>query len=505
MRSVAKGNYIKGRGSLKHALSHVRYLEVRGGDDRARFEGKRRLFIDATRDGITGREVRERIKTLDERRMTVHRIVLSPGIEGVDMEKYTRAIMSALEHTKGKTLEYYATEHQNTDHDHTHVVILGDKHGNPVRLTRGHYQTVREAGDRYIERNHPYEQYLDKDSHNLMQEGYVRDRGDQSFEWLMEDLNSKYTLEEIDGQRADAFVKIMELRPRYEETKIIRDDVSYSQFSPLDDLIKLDQRLRSGEFERVSESEYSELRTWIGNKKQYGDDYYERTAENQTLHQIFEEQFRNTYWSDTSPPVNFNQRIFEGRGRFLTWHERYTINTHRSELEKELAASDDEDQSERRLVILEQLAWLDNLAAEFRADQDGPRRLQRTQEEHEDTKSEPADQHLATPGYVVSDEVFDYFRETVKNHYEREAEIIERSVPIKPNAPVREEQHDQEPVESKSFDREQPDIQELLFGKDSPIQLSDIAHVGPEIGLTVEKTEPERERVDDDVGSERGR
>ncbi len=124
MRSVAKGNYIKGKGGIKHALAHVRYLQMRGGDDRDECVGKKRLFISANRDGISGSEVNERIKKLGEDGVVLHRIVLSPGVPGVNMHAYTRAVMSELERSKGLDFEYYATEHKNTDHDHTHVVSL---------------------------------------------------------------------------------------------------------------------------------------------------------------------------------------------------------------------------------------------------------------------------------------------------------------------------------------------------------------------------------------------
>lgn len=112
MRSVAKGNYIKGKGGIKHALAHVRYLQMRGGDDRDQAVGRKRLFISAIRGGISGSEVNERLRKQDEDGVVIHRIVLSPGIPGVNMNAYTRAVMSELERSKGLDFEYYATEHK---------------------------------------------------------------------------------------------------------------------------------------------------------------------------------------------------------------------------------------------------------------------------------------------------------------------------------------------------------------------------------------------------------
>ncbi len=366
MRSVAKGNYIKGKGGIKHALAHVRYLQMRGGDDRNQAEGRKRLFISAMREGISGSEINERLRKQNEDGVVIHRIVLSPGIPGVNMEAYTRCIMSELERSKGLDFEYYATEHKNTDHDHTHVVLFGkDQHGRPVTLNKHNYKTVREAGDRYLERNHKYDRYLDKDLETLMRDGYKHDRGDHDFESLLKDLSS----EEWDDQQHDlipVFDREAAIGALSESERIVRDNVIYSQFSPLEDLIELDRRLNNGLLERVSKEEYMNLSSWIGNKKQFGGDYYERTAEEIRMFQQFEDDFRRSLSADNSPPRSFNQYIFESRGRLLDSHERYTIDMQRLQLQKELAAiqQSDSDDQELQQGILDQLEWLDAMMDE---------------------------------------------------------------------------------------------------------------------------------------------
>jgi hypothetical protein len=75
MRSVAKGNYIKGKGGIKHAIAHVRYLQMRGGDDRDQAVGRKRMFISAIHGGISGSEVNERLRKQDEDGVVIHRIV----------------------------------------------------------------------------------------------------------------------------------------------------------------------------------------------------------------------------------------------------------------------------------------------------------------------------------------------------------------------------------------------------------------------------------------------
>jgi len=365
MRSVAKGNYIKGRGGIKHALAHVRYLQIRGGDDRDHAIGRKRLFIDAKRDGISGAEVNERIKSMNENHVVCHRMVLSPGIDGVDMNDYTRTIMSELQRSKGQDFDYYATEHKNTEHEHTHVVILGmDKYGRQVRLNRNDFKTIRETGDRYLERYHEYTRFLDKDLHKLMRDGYVRDLGDQVYECLFEDLRDKLAIEEIEGQREGSFVRELTSRRFSEDDRIERDNVIYTKHSSLKDLLDLEQQLRTGQADFLPESQYKKMWSWIGNKKQFGDDYYQRTGEAEKLHRIFDENLRRSFETDNSPPKCFRQYIFEGRGRLLEFHERYAINTQRSELQKELDVlnlSDDSDPV-RRKELTQQLDWLDELS-----------------------------------------------------------------------------------------------------------------------------------------------
>jgi hypothetical protein len=321
MRSVAKGNYIKGKGGIKHALAHVRYLQMRGCDDRDHAIGRKRLFINANREGISGSEVNERIKQLDESKVVIHRIVLSPGIEGVDMDAYTRAIMRELERSKGLDIEYYATEHKNTDHDHSHVVLLGrDQHGRQVTLNRRNYKTIREAGDRYLEKHHQYLRYLDKELDTIIRNAFKHDRGDKHFQWLLEDLKSDLTLEECDQRRRDlspGFDKELAIDALPESGRFTCNNVLYTKYSSLNDLIELDGKLTSDQAERISKEQYQQLRSWIGQKKKFGEDYYEKTAEDDRIFRQLDEDLRRLIDTDNSPRKSYRQYIFESKGRML--------------------------------------------------------------------------------------------------------------------------------------------------------------------------------------------
>lgn len=190
MRSVAKHSYIKGASGKARAKAHVNYIQHRSGDDR---EKGGRQFFSKDRDDVHGRDVKREIEEQSQRGVTVHKIILSPGINGVDLQQYTREVMDELGSSKGLDLNYYAVEHTNTDHDHVHVVVMGkDEHGRQVRFNRDDHKTMRETGDRYLEREHQLDRYLDREMTILLKHGerskepeYTREKGDKHFNRLV--------------------------------------------------------------------------------------------------------------------------------------------------------------------------------------------------------------------------------------------------------------------------------------------------------------------------------
>ncbi len=121
------------------------------------------------------------------------------------------------------------------------------------------------------------------------------------------------------------------------------DNVVYTKHSSLEDLLNLDQKLKTGQVEFLPEDQYKKMWSWIGNKKQFGEEYYERTGEADRLRSIFEENLKRSYEPDNSPRKSFRQYIFESRGRLLEFHERYAINMQRSELQKEIDLLNESD------------------------------------------------------------------------------------------------------------------------------------------------------------------
>lgn len=180
MRAVVKHSYIKGARGVAKAKAHVKYLEYRPGEDRE--QGKRQFF-DAQRQHVTGREVRDAVAGQERRGVVIHKLILSPGCEGVDLQAYARETLGAIGKEKGLDLDWRAIAHTNTDHDHLHVIVMGeDKKGRQVRFDRDDYKKLRELQDRYIEREHALERYLDREMSDLLKERDYAREGDRDFQ-----------------------------------------------------------------------------------------------------------------------------------------------------------------------------------------------------------------------------------------------------------------------------------------------------------------------------------
>jgi hypothetical protein len=140
--------------------NHLKYLQYR---DRAERESKAdRQFFSATQDALNWRPVAQAIMQ-EERAGDIyyHRMVLSPAEnEPVpDWQAWTRAILADLEKRLGKSLNWYATHHQNTAHPHVHVVLQGtgidrEGHAAPVTLNPQDFKFIREKGREHSEYEH---------------------------------------------------------------------------------------------------------------------------------------------------------------------------------------------------------------------------------------------------------------------------------------------------------------------------------------------------------------
>lgn len=158
MRSVVKHSYIKGTKSKSRAKAHVNYIAHRSGPDKERGT---RPFFDRKRNDISSKEVKQDIDRIDQAQAVVHKMILSPGMPSVDIRDYTREVLRAVGRYKGLDLDWRGVVHTNTANDHAHVVIFGkDLNGIRVRFGRDDYRLMKIAGDRYLERVHNLERFL---------------------------------------------------------------------------------------------------------------------------------------------------------------------------------------------------------------------------------------------------------------------------------------------------------------------------------------------------------
>jgi hypothetical protein len=164
-RTVVKHSYLttKDKG-FDRSRAHVDYIQFRAGRDK---ESGARTFFDSLDDDIYNKELKEAISRQNSGGCVIHKLILSPGVPGADAKEYTREVMEELGSKKGLDLEWYAVEHNNTKNPHCHIVIMGkDKNGRIVRLHKTDYEFIKDAGDRYLERN----QLLDREEKSRVKE-----------------------------------------------------------------------------------------------------------------------------------------------------------------------------------------------------------------------------------------------------------------------------------------------------------------------------------------------
>lgn len=413
MRSVAKHSYIKGARGKARAKAHVNYIQYRRGEDRD--GSKPREFFSDEREHIQGREVKKEIDDQERSKVVVHKLILSPGVDGVNVQAYTRDVLKQVGREKGLDLNWRAVVHTNTDHDHAHVIVFGkDKNGREVLFNRDDYAKMREAGDRYLERNHFYERFLQRDSDRVLKDKYERERGDNLFEALVKDLNR---IDERQGperkpREAREWDKEKAIAHLPEREKVERDGQTYSRFSKLEELKDLAQKLGDGQTERLTKEQYQKLWQWIGTKERAGEDYYERQAkekwdkkerkksrtpgdderEFKKLDKDLRKSFKELE-AGSDFGKGYKQRIREQQGRLSPDHGHYTsamehqrlqdlikqFPDRREEFEKQIADLKRFDQEQRQAETKGKWKDLDSLLGEKWKSPERAKEQERTQ------------------------------------------------------------------------------------------------------------------------------
>jgi len=149
LRSFVKHSYIRAsETAVGRAEAHVNYLAFRPGKDK---EGKKREFFSSDRERVDGEAVKEAIEKQPKYGVLAHKFILSPGVEGADVQQYTKAVMHDLSRRKGVELDWYGIVHENTANPHCHVIMMGKgKEGRTYKIGKGDHRQIREEGDRYL-------------------------------------------------------------------------------------------------------------------------------------------------------------------------------------------------------------------------------------------------------------------------------------------------------------------------------------------------------------------
>jgi len=211
LKAVVKHSYLKGGKGVSKARAHINYIQYREGEDRGKGP---RQFFNEEKEPILGRDIKEKLLEQERNGVTMHKIILSPGVQSAELKDYTREMMDQLEREKGQKLDWYGIEHRNTDHPHVHVVVMGkDLEGGRVRLDLNDMKELRQWGNRYLEREHQLERYLDREIDRLLKEPervqeleYKRSKGDRDFERLMngdKDTGRKRTERDAERDRRE--------------------------------------------------------------------------------------------------------------------------------------------------------------------------------------------------------------------------------------------------------------------------------------------------------------
>jgi hypothetical protein len=165
--------------------SHLKYLQYRERNPE-RERKSDRVFFNAEQDRIDRRVIAKDIMA-QTGEIYYHRMMLSPAENEpvTDWKAWTRAVMADLEKRLGKSLNWYAMHHHNTDHPHMHIVLQGtgiDRdtgRAAPVALNPQDFKFLKERGREHSE----YEQrrFLEETLRELNERDTITQEPELSF------------------------------------------------------------------------------------------------------------------------------------------------------------------------------------------------------------------------------------------------------------------------------------------------------------------------------------
>jgi type IV secretory pathway VirD2 relaxase len=131
-RVVVQARLVKlGGKGLASARRHLNYLQREG----VGREGEKGVLYDKQRDQADGRSFMDEAN--DDRHQ--FRFIVSPedGAQYQDLKPLVRRLMAQMEEDLGTRLDWVATDHYNTGHPHSHIVVRGkDEEGHNLIIAR---------------------------------------------------------------------------------------------------------------------------------------------------------------------------------------------------------------------------------------------------------------------------------------------------------------------------------------------------------------------------------
>ena len=281
--------------AVGRALAHVKYIQHRPGEDK---EKGGREFFNEKDEKLDAKAFRKAIKEMRDAKVIAHKITLAPEIEPGDRKAFTREVMEQLGKEKGLDLKWMAVEHNNTDHAHIHVVVLGrDKNGTDVRIDKKDYDKIKDYGDRYLERCHPLEmerarearerkehermeaRKLDREAERQerikeglelpwMHKKILREMYEPYDQWKKQQLDKERGKTPADGKEKPAGPEAE--KPYFQDT-IEAAGKQWSKQNTLAELDRLNQYLWDNPAERLAKPEYRKLVAWMHEKEEQGE------------------------------------------------------------------------------------------------------------------------------------------------------------------------------------------------------------------------------------------
>ncbi len=238
-------------------------------------------------DRLDAKEMKKAIKELGDSRVVVHKLTLAPEINPQDKKAFTREVMSKLGQDMGRDLRWFGVEHNNTDHHHIHVVVLGkDRNGTEVKIGLNDIEKAKEHGDRYLERWHPRElersrkDRADREKERIAERTKEREQANE--ERIREGLELPWMHKKIIREQLEPYKEWREKQDQKEKGRAPGGDEAerpyhqdtleaagkeWSKANNLKELRELNQYLWDNIDERIPKEDYRRLSGWIKDKE----------------------------------------------------------------------------------------------------------------------------------------------------------------------------------------------------------------------------------------------